>query len=78
MPLKDVRCFPTPCNTPGGAKSSAIIYSIIETAKENKLKPYEYLKFVFDKLQVVDSADIKEIDKILPWSDEIPMLCKMV
>jgi transposase len=65
------------CNTPGGAKSSAIIYSIIETAKENKLKPYEYLKFIFDKLQIIDSTNIKEIDKILPWSAEIPLSCKM-
>lgn len=65
------------CNTPGGAKSSAIIYSIIETAKENKLKPYEYLKFLFDKLQLIDTADIKQIDKILPWSDEIPICCKI-
>ena len=65
------------CNTPGGAKSSAIIYSIIETAKENKLKPYEYLKFIFDKLQVIDTKNILEIDEILPWSDEIPVSCKM-
>jgi hypothetical protein len=66
------------CNTPGGASSSAIIYSIIETAKENKLKPYVYLKFVFDKLQSINTNSIEDIDKILPWSDEIPLLCKMV
>jgi hypothetical protein len=34
-------------NTPRGAKASSIIFSIIETAKENKLKPYEYLTFIF-------------------------------
>ena len=66
------------CNTPGGAKSSAIIYSMIETAKENKLKPYEYLKFIFDKLQVIDTENISEIDKILPWSNEVSISCKMV
>jgi len=27
-----------------GAKSSAIIYSIVETAKENGLNPFNYLK----------------------------------
>ncbi|KRQ85772.1 Transposase IS66 family protein [Caloramator mitchellensis] len=31
-------------NTPQGARASAITYSIIETAKENKLIPFEYLK----------------------------------
>lgn len=29
-----------------GAKTSAIIYSLVETAKANKLKPYYYLKHV--------------------------------
>ena len=49
-------CF----TTPAGASSSAMIYSIIETAKENKLKPYEYLKFVFDKLQLIDASNSTE------------------
>ena len=30
-------------NTPAGAQSSAVIYSLIETAKENDLYPYRYL-----------------------------------
>ncbi len=30
-------------NTPAGAQSSAVIYSLIETAKENDLDPYRYL-----------------------------------
>ncbi len=30
-------------NTPAGAQSSAVIYSLIETAKENGLDPYRYL-----------------------------------
>ena len=30
-------------NTEGGAQSSAIVYSLIETAKENGLDPYRYL-----------------------------------
>ena len=34
-------------NTPRGAKASAVIYSVIETAKENGLKPYDYLKHIF-------------------------------
>ena len=33
-------------NTPGGAKSSAIYFSLIETAKENGLDPYRYLTWV--------------------------------
>ena len=36
-------------NTPSGAKASATIFGIIETAKENGLDPYEYLCYVFIK-----------------------------
>jgi len=34
-------------NTPRGAKASAVIFSIIETAKENGLNPFEYLVYIF-------------------------------
>jgi transposase len=37
-------------NTPRGAKASAIIFSIIETAKENGLNPFDYLTFLFREL----------------------------
>ena len=33
-------------NTVGGAQTSAVIYSLIETAKENGLDPYRYLLWV--------------------------------
>ena len=35
-------------NTPAGTQSSAVIYSLIETAKENKLDPYRYLLWVLE------------------------------
>lgn len=60
------------CNTPNGANSSAIIYSIIETAKENGLKPMEYLTYIFEQYQ-----NNKDISKLLPWSDLIPDNCRI-
>lgn len=33
-------------DTINGAKTSAVIYSIAETAKSNNLKPYEYFKYL--------------------------------
>ena len=36
-------------NTEGGAQGSAIIYSLIETAKENGLDPYRYLVYVLSE-----------------------------
>jgi transposase len=37
-------------NTPRGAGSSAVIFSVIESAKANGLDPYKYLKFLFENL----------------------------
>jgi len=41
-------------NTPRGAKASAIVYSIVESAKENGLNPFEYLKCLFKTLPDMD------------------------
>jgi len=58
-------------NTPSGATASATIYSIVETAKVNGLKPYEYLKFLLENLsQGVSPEDC------LPWADKAQTLCK--
>jgi len=32
------------CGTPEGAEASSLLYSLIETAKANKLEPYAYLR----------------------------------
>ena len=62
------------CNTPKGAGSSAVIYSIIETAKENGLNPYKYLCFIFEKLKSEKDVDI---NTLLPWADEVKKHCSI-
>jgi transposase len=52
-------------NTPNGAKASAVIYSIVETAKENGLDPYAYLEFLFEKLP---ATTIPALPTLLPWT----------
>ncbi len=47
-----------------GADSSAMLYSIIETAKANGLLPYDYIRYCLDRL-CVGSPDI---DSLLPWN----------
>lgn len=42
---------------PNGAKASAALYSLIETAKANNLEPYSYLRYLFDKLPHANSED---------------------
>ena len=49
---------------PNGAQASAAIFSLIETAKANRLKPYEYFRFLFDKLPYAESED--DYRKLLP------------
>ena len=55
-------------NTPRGARASAVIYSIVETAKENGLNPYTYLTHLFEKLPNLDSRDDGVLDPLLPWN----------
>jgi len=43
--------------TPDGAKASADIYSLIETAKANNLEPYKYLRFLFEKIPFAESKE---------------------
>jgi len=56
------------CNTPKGARASAVIYSIIESAKENRLNPYAYLNHLFEKLPNLESRDNQSLDSLLPWA----------
>ena len=53
-------------NTPAGAQSSAVIYSLIETAKENKLDPYRYLLWVLQSAPVLRQASEFWAEKLLP------------
>jgi len=53
-------------NTPKGAEAGAMIYSIIETAKENGIHPYEYLAAVFRQMPNLPTGS--SIDALLPWN----------
>lgn len=50
--------------SPNGAKASAAIYSLIETAKANDLNHYEYLLHVFEKLPYASTK--KHLKALLP------------
>ena len=64
-------------DTISGAKASAIAYSIAETAKANNLKPYEYFKHLLTVIpEHLDDTDRSFMDKLLPWSDELPSECR--
>ena len=54
------------CNTPRGAHSSAVIYSMIETAKENALDPFFYLTWILKTDPYLNLKNAADIDKRLP------------
>ncbi|HHY95025.1 MAG TPA: IS66 family transposase [Firmicutes bacterium] len=62
------------CNTPRGARASAIVYSIVETAKENGLIPFEYLRYLFERLPNLGGGDL---DDLVPWSESLPDSCRI-
>ena len=61
-----------------GAKASAIIYSITETAKANQLNPFRYLEYLLTELaEHIDDTDQSFIEDLLPWSDKLPEICRI-
>lgn len=49
-----------------GVTASANLYSLVETAKANKLEPYQYLREVFTRLPQAET--VEDIENLLPWS----------
>ena len=67
-------------DTVSGAKSSAVIYSLVETAKENGLNPYAYFKYLLTELPKLkefnsDQEESAAMERLLPWSSELPAEC---
>lgn len=62
-------------DTPKGADSSAVIYSLVESAKANDLEPRSYLWFLLDEMRYLDkSPSAAELDTLMPWSPGIRKL----
>jgi Transposase and inactivated derivatives len=59
-------------NTPEGARTSAVLYSLIETAKECKINPFDYLTFVFRNAPNLDLSNPDSVQKLLPWNCTTP------
>lgn len=63
-------------DTVAGAKSSAVIYSIAETAKANNLKPYDYFEYLLTEIpKHLDDTNRAFLDDLLPWSPNLPANC---
>lgn len=53
-------------DTPAGADSSALIYSLVETAKANRLEPSAWLAYLLRNLPAATS--VEAIEAMLPWN----------
>ena len=67
-------------DTISGAKSSAIIYSLVETAKANNLHIYRYFEYLLTELpKLKEFANAEEesqaMERLLPWSEALPEIC---
>ena len=60
-------------DTINGAKTSAVIYSIAETAKANNLKSYEYFEHLLTVIsEYMEDTDRKFLEELLPWLPALP------
>jgi transposase len=50
-------------NTASGAKASATLYSVIETAKANGIMPFDYMMYLLEQVSQPDH----DIEQLLPW-----------
>lgn len=63
-------------NSIHGASASAILYSIVETAKANDLKVYDYLEFLLTELpKHAEDTDREFLKDLLPWSEIVQEKC---
>jgi transposase len=66
-------------NSIKGARSSAVIYSVTETAKLNQLNIYYYLKYLLETIpSLMDeegNVEKGKLEPLLPWSKSMPSHC---
>lgn len=60
-----------------GAKSMAIIMSILKTAKQNGLDQFKYINYLLDKLpNELSLLDTQRLEAYLPWAENVQLHCK--
>ena len=56
------------CNSVKGADSSAVIYTLVETAKANGIEPYDYLFCLLSLLPGLGkNLSDEQLDELMPW-----------
>ena len=66
-------------DTSKGAKASADIYSLVETAKANGLDVFRYFELlltVLPSMKFLTNPDI--LEELLPWNESVQRICKAI
>ena len=59
-----------------GARASAVLYSIVETAKANGINTYKYLELLLTEIpQHMADKNLNFIENLLPWSERVQKEC---
>ena len=59
-----------------GAKASAILYSLVETAKANGLNTYKYFEMLLTEIpKRMEDKDLSFINDLMPWSPKVQKEC---
>lgn len=59
------------CGSPRGAEATAIMYSILETAKANNCNVYLYLRYLLEEItHHMEDTTMGFLDAMLPWAEE--------
>ena len=65
------------CDTPKGAEASAVVYTLVETAKANALDPFRYLNYVLFNIRFLgQNPSNEELEEFLPWNEAVRLACK--
>lgn len=60
------------CNTVNGTESSAIVYSLVETARASGIDPYDYLLYTLSVIPYYGKSPSREkLDILITWSLEV-------
>ena len=62
--------------SPKGARASACVYSLVETAKANNLDPFLYIRTLLEEIPGSDyRANPETMENLMPWSDYTQTVC---
>ncbi len=54
------------CDTQGGARASANLYSLVLSARANGVEPLEYLTHIYT--QIPAATSVEQFEALLPWN----------